>query len=117
MPGVPNIRAFAPLMRQRVTIAPRTGVDQSGVPTYSAGVTYQCAVIGDMKLVRDAHGQQIASAQQVYLMSNATVSPDDRITLSTADAGSTESYRLTPRILAVTNHPFTRGRYVTTVYM
>lgn len=112
-----SVRQFAPLMRQRVTIAPKTGSDSFGEETYGAAVTYQCAVVGEMRMVMDQHGQQAPSRQTCYLMSNAAVRPEDLITLSTGDVGSTESYAINPLILAVGRFPFLAGQYATVIYL
>jgi hypothetical protein len=48
-------------------------------------------------------------------MSNAAVRPEDRITLSTGDVGSTESYAINPAIVAIERYPFTAGQFVTVV--
>jgi len=115
-----SVRSFAPLMRQRVTVNPivasSSGYDDYGNASYGASVVYQCAVVMEMKLVTDAQGQQVPSGTQVYLASAAAVRPEDRITLSTADVGSTESYAINPRIISVQRYPFTRGQFVTCIY-
>lgn len=116
MPVV-SVRQFAPLMRQRVAIAPNTGFDGFGQPTFGADVTYQSAVVGDMKMIRDANGQQVPSKQTIYLMSAAAIRPEDRVTLSTGDAGSTQSFAINPPILAVSRFPFVNGQFATVVYL
>lgn len=114
--GFPNVNAFAPLMTQTVTIAPLASYDETGEPSFGAGVIFKCAVVGEMKIVRRAdNGQEAPSKQQIYLMSNAAVRPEDQITLSTSDVGSTESYAINPKILAVGRFPFTRGQYTTVI--
>lgn len=113
--GFLSVRQFASLMRQRVTIAPKTGYDSYGKATYGTGVVYQCAVVGMMKMVRTGKGEEAPSKQQVYLMSNAAIRPEDQITLSTEDAGSTESFAINPPILSVGRYPFTAGQFFTEV--
>lgn len=109
-----SVRTFAPLMRQRVRIARKTGsYDSYGKAAFSADVTYQCAVVGYMRTVKNASGEEVPSQQTVYLMTNAHVTPEDRITLSTEDVGSTEVYALQPKILAVGRYPFLRGQFFT----
>ena len=114
MPGF-SVRAFAPLMTQRCTIAPKTSYGDYGAASYGAAVTYQCAVVGEMKRVVNAAGDEVPSHQQVYLMSNAAIRPEDKITLSTGDVGSTESYAINPSIVAVSRYPFTRGQFFTMI--
>ena len=113
----PTVKAFAPLMTQSVSIKPFSSYDDTGEASYGAAVVYQCAVVGEMKLVRDANGQEAPSRQQIYLMSNAAIRPEDYITLSTGDVGSTESYAINPKIMAVGRYPFTAGQFVTTVHL
>ncbi len=112
---VPSVRAFARLMQQSVSVEPWISYDDTGEATYDTAVVYQCAVVGEMKVVRNAGGQEVPSSQQIYLMSNASLRPEDRLTLSTGDVGSTESFAINPKILAVGRFPFTRGQYVTTL--
>jgi len=112
---VPSVKAFAPLMRQKVLIAPRTADDSYGDATFGTNVSYKCAVVGDMRIVRNVAGEEAPSRQTIYLMSNAAIGPQDRITLSTGDVGSTESFAINPEILAVSRYPFTAGQFFTEV--
>ena len=112
-----TVRQFAPLMRQRVALARMSGIDSYGNRTYGSDVTYQCALVGEMKMVADKNGQEVLSRQAAYLMSNAAFTPSDRITLSTQDVGSTEAFALQPPILAVGRYPFTSGQFCTVVYL
>ena len=111
--GFVNVRLFAPLMRQRVLIAPLTSYGTYGEPAYGADVSYQCAVVGEQKMIDQPHGQEVPSEQAVYLMSAAAIRPEDRITLSTGDVGSTESFAINPKILAVERYPFLAGQFAT----
>ena len=113
--AVLSIRQFAPLMTQTVAIAPWTGYDAYGQPSWGSDVTYKAAVIGEIKLVRDKTGQTVPSKQRVYLMGAPAIGPEDRVTLSTGDVGSTEQYAIRPPILAVGRYPFTVGQFFTEV--
>jgi len=117
MPRAVSVRMFAPLMRQTVRIAPKTGYDGYGDASYGSDVTYQCAVVGETKLVRNERGQDVPSKQGIYLMSAAAVRPEDRVTLSTGDVGSTESFAINPSIVAVARYPFTRGQFCTAIFL
>lgn len=112
MPFV-SLNVFSPLMTQRVSIAPRASDDVYGQASYGAAVSYQCAVVGEQRMVQTDNGREVPSSQSVYLMSNAPIRPEDQITLSTGDAGSTESFALHPRIVAVSRYPFLSGQFVT----
>lgn len=113
MAGYQAVRQFRRLMHQSVLVAAASTYGQDGARSYGSDVQYQCAVIGEGKLTLGANGQQVVSRQSVYLMSNAAIRPEDRITLSTGDVGSTESYAIQPPILAVERYPFTQGQYCT----
>ena len=112
-----SVRMFAPLMRQTVQIAPKTGYDGYGNAAFGSAVTHQCAVVGEMKLVKNERGQDVPSKQTIYLMSAAAIRPEDQVTLSTGDVGSTESFAINPSIVAVGRFPFTRGQFATCVYL
>ena len=112
-----RINIFQPLMRQHVTIAPFSGYDGYGAASYGAGVAYNAAVVGDVKRVVGVDGQEVPSTQTVYLKSNAAVRPEDRITLSTEDVGSTETYAIQPPIMAVGRFPFGGTQACTVVYL
>jgi hypothetical protein len=112
-----NINVFSPLMKQSVSIAPFTGYDGYGNASYGAAVEYEGAVVGDIKRVVNTAGQEVPSKQTVYLKANAMIRPEDQITLSTSDVGSTESYAINPPILTVGLYPFGANRACTVVYL
>ena len=112
MPAL-SVRLFAPLMTQRVTVERKSSYDSYGNAAYSAGVIYGGALVGEMKAVRRANGDEAISSQSFYMMTNAGFTPEDRVTLSTADVASTESWALQPELLAVERYPFTRGQFAT----
>ena len=99
-----SIARLAPwrgMMRQVITVAPRSGQDSFGVPTYGTAVTYRCRLVGKRRQVLNAAGQMVVSDQTAYLFSADNVLPDAQVTLSTADVGSTESFDINPKLLAV----------------
>src|SRR3990167_10292158 len=100
MPVV-TVRAFERLMTQTVTIAPFNSHDDYGAPSFGTAVSYRAAVVGEMKRVVNAQGNEVPSQQAVYLLGNPAVRPEDQITLSTSDVGSTESYAVNPQIVSV----------------
>lgn len=102
-----------PLLRQSVTIAPRSSIDGYGEITYGAAVTYRARVAGQRKLVRGPTGEEVLSTHRVWLSSAAVVGAQDRITLSTGDVGSTETGALQPPILEVYVYADETGRKVT----
>ena len=114
MPVV-TVRAFEKLMTQTVTIAPFSSYDDYGAPSFGTAVSYRAAVVGETKRVVNAQGNEVPSQQAIYLMSAAAIRPEDRVTLSTGDVGSTESFAINPRIVAVERYPFLRGQFATVV--
>ena len=119
MPVV-SVRSFAPLMRQTVLIQRMSSYGDYGerVWTTSTGETYRAAVYGEMKKVRLSNGEEVPSRVTAVLQSNAAIRPEDRIVLSTEDVGSTESFAISPEILAVERYPFGGyGQFVTILRM
>ena len=112
-----NVNVFSPLMKQSVSIAPFASYDGYGNASFGAGVEYEAAVVGDIKRVITRDGQEGPSSQTVFLKSAAMVRPEDQITLSTGDVGSTESYALNPPILKVGLFPFGANRACTVIYL
>lgn len=98
-----GIKTFLDLMPHTVKIAPFSGTDAFGNPTFGADVSYSARISGKIRLVRDATGREVVSSQTVHLGAAVLVSEQDRITLSTADVASTEAYHVTPPIVAVAN--------------
>lgn len=105
-----NVERFRHLMGQSVSVAPFSGRDGYGEPTYGSAVTYRARVVGKIRNVRSASGQEVVSSQTVYLMTAAVVTPLDKLTLSTGFVGSTAADRTTPPILATGRYPGTDGR-------
>lgn len=105
------LRDFGSLLRQVIKVAPFTGRDGYGNPTYGTDVVYRGRLVGRRRLVRNDQGEQVVSTQTVYLGSNANLSTKDKVTLTTGDAGSTEAALLTPPILEVGRYPDETGRF------
>lgn len=105
------------MMKQTVSISHRTGYSEQGAPAYGSATPYAARVVGRKRTVRTADGEEVTSNQTVYLASNVVVAPDAKITLSTADVGSTEDTALSPPILATGRYPDERGTVYTAVYL
>lgn len=112
-----NVNVFAPLMRQSVSVAPFQSYDAYGSASYGSTVEYEAAVVGKSEKVLDQHGQEVLSRQTIYLKSDAALRPEDQITLSTGDVGSTESYAINPTILSIGRFPFGGSQGCTVVYL
>jgi hypothetical protein len=109
-----RIATWRRLMRQTALVAARTGQDSFGVPTYGSDVTYRGRLVGKRRLVLNTLGQQVISAQTFFVASGDNILPDARITLSTGDVGSTESWALQPKILATARYPDETGKFLYT---
>lgn len=113
-----RLAAWRSMMQQTATIAPRTGQDGFGVATYGTAVSYRCRLVGKRRQVLNAAGQLVISNQTLYLLSADNVLPSARVTLSTGDVGSTESWSLTPPILATGRYPDEHaGFHHTVIYL
>lgn len=112
-----GVSAWFGLMRQTVTVEPRTGQDRYNNPTYGAASTYRCRIVGKRRLVVNALGQTVVSEQTVYLGTANAVEPTSRVTLSTGDTGSTEAGALQPSILATGRYPDERGAHNSVLYL
>jgi hypothetical protein len=98
------ITGYAHLMRQFLTVEPRTGQDLYNKPTFGAPVTYRCRLVSKRQQVLAADGTRVTSTMTAYLMTTNAVDPTARITLRSEDVGSTESYAIQPPILATARY-------------
>ncbi len=115
---ISRLNPWRSLMTQSVTITSRTGQDKYGKPTWStAPATYQARVVGTRKRVINSAGQEVISDWTVYLGDNAAINPDDKLTLSTADMGSTATLAINPPILSVGRYPDEGGMLYTALYL
>ena len=102
-------------MRHTVIIAPVVSQDVHGKPTYSTSpTTLRARVVGERRQGLDANRREVVSSQTVYLASGLAVAPDSQVTLTTAEAGSTEPGALTPPIVRTGRYPNEMGRQVYT---
>ncbi len=75
------IDEFLDFMGDEVIIEPWEGQLASGEPSYGSPVTYKGRVVGKVRKVVNALGQETVSAKTLYLGSPVQVDPMDRITL------------------------------------
>lgn len=75
------IADWADLMPATVTVAPRTGVDAAGNPTFGAAVSYKARV--EMRSVRsrDVNGREIVGRGIVYLATTTAPNRNGKVTL------------------------------------
>lgn len=92
-----------------VYVAPRSSVDGYGKPTYGTDVRYDAHLANKQEMVRAPNGQEVESKQQAWLFTTDVIPTTSRLTLSTADVGSTEPTQTQPKILAVVRR-FDGGR-------
>lgn len=110
------IAAWADFMRQTMTVEARTGQDGFGNATYGAATAYQCRLVGKRQLVLNGEGREVVSKQTAYLASADEIGPQARVTLSTADVGSTQNYAIHPPILASARYPDEAGQHHSVLY-
>lgn len=101
-------------MRQRIRIAARTGQDVNGKPTYGTPKEYMGRIVGRRRKVWDAQGREMVSGQTAYLATADVILPDAKVTLSTGDVASTETWALNPPIIDTGTYPDERGANVYT---
>lgn len=111
------VSRFRHLMPNRATIAPRTGVDAYGKPTYGTATSYPCRVVHKRELVRGPGGEDIESRHQVYLMTSEAVMATARLTLESADVGSTEEAAIHPTIVTVDRRFDQSGAHHVVLYL
>ena len=75
------IADWVDLMPSSVVVAPRTGVDAAGKPTFGAGVSYKARI--EMRNVRsrDAQGREIVGRGIVFLATTTIPGSNSKITL------------------------------------
>jgi hypothetical protein len=112
-----NVNVFAPLMQQSITVEPFASYDAYGNASYGSAVAYEGAVVGKQEKVIGIDGQDVICRQTVYMKSGVTLRPEDRITLSTGDVGSTESYAINPTIASIGRFPFDGSSGCTVIYL
>lgn len=105
------VSGWARMMRQTLTVAPRTGRDVYDKPTFGTPVSFRCRLVGRRLLVRTAENKEVVSNWTAYLMTNEVIAPDSQVTLSTGDVGSTEEFAIHPPILATGRFPDDSGGY------
>lgn len=111
------ISSWAHMMSSTVTVAPKTGMDTYGKPTYGTPVSYKAHISRKKMLVRGAGGQEVESQQQIHLMGSPAVVPTAQLTLSTADIGSTQPAALNPTIVGVERRSDGRGPHHTVLFL
>lgn len=112
-----GLRAWRSMMRQTLTVAPKTGRDSAGDATYGTAVEYRCRLVGKRKQVRMPNGQEVTSHQTAYLYTDDVIDPQSKVTLSTADVGSTEAHSISPPILQTGRYPDDMGFSHSVIYL
>lgn len=112
-----DLRVWRDLFPHTVSVAPQTGKDQFGKPTYGTDVSYRARVVGKRRQVINAVGQAVLSDQTVYLYTADVVAPSSRVTLSTGYVGSTAALAINPPILSVARMPDESGFHHTVLYL
>ena len=102
-----GVTDFLDLMPATVTVAPTTGVDGYGTPSYGAPVSYRARVVYKQELVRTPSGDEITARGHVWLVTAVRIPDVNRITLPDAT---------TPQILVSENYPDQSGAHHSKVY-
>lgn len=111
------ISGWFDLLTQSVSVAPYASRNAYGEDSYGAAVTYRARVVGKRSKVINAAGQEVVSDQTVYLGTANAVDPRSRVTLSTADAGSTEEYAIHPPIISTGRYPDENGNHHSVLFL
>lgn len=114
------IAAFRHMMASSVQIAPRSGVDAFGKPTYGTAVVYRAKIYYRGKFLgadRTPAGQGIAPRRMMHLDTATPILPTAQVTLSTGDVGSTEAWAIHPLITDVERFYDAGGAHSTMVYL
>lgn len=111
------ISAWGHLMSSTVSVAPRTGLDRYGKPSFGTAVSYRAHISRRKMLVRTIGGQEVESGQQIHLMGSPAVVPTALLALSTGDIGSTEPAALNPTIVAVERRFDSGGGHHTVLFL
>lgn len=113
-----SIADWSDMLVQQVTIAPvAAALNSYAERTYGTAVTYSCRIAGRRRKVVDANGREVVSEMTIYLGSAAAIGLEDQVTLSTADAWSTQETALRPSILAIGRFPDQAGAHHTEIYL
>lgn len=75
------ISDWADMMPHTVTLAPRTGLNDHGEPTYGTAVSYQARVSYRSHKVRGPDGEDVMARGAVWLQSTALAKVTDRLVL------------------------------------
>lgn len=105
------------LMSSTVLVAARTTMNAYGEASYGTNVSYPAHISRKRRIVRNAMGQEVVSGQAVYLGASPVVDPTARVTLSTAEVGSTESALVFPPIVAVERRSDQYGPHHTVIFL
>ena len=98
------------LYKQFVTVAPYTGRDGYGQPTYGTGISHRVRIAGNRRLFTNDKGEEVLATHDIWFAAAPTITELDLFTLSTNDVNSTESGVRTPSITALGRYPDDRGR-------
>ena len=104
------------MMKQTISVQALASQSQRGKPTYDVTAkTYPARVTDGGRERVDGTGRLIRPAHTIWVGSADHIHPDSKITLSTADVGSTEASKTSPPILG-TPHRYMneRGRFTHT---
>jgi len=89
------IDALAEFCVSPILIEPYAGQDEYGDPNFGSSVSYQGRIELKNRMVRDDQGQERVARGKIFLQTQDSISPKDRITLPSAYSPTN------PEILAI----------------
>lgn len=80
-------RDFSVMMPHTVTVYATSTMDKYGAQSWSGtGVQYQCRLIWDERMIRDAEGREVYEAGRAIVYGPASVSVKDRLALPSGNS-------------------------------
>lgn len=107
---------FLEMMPHTVQIAPWTGNDKFGKPTFGADVAYRCRIVGKGLAIRQTQREELAAIFTVYVHAGAaTITSRDRLTLPADGAFTGPAGSTTPAIFTVAKETDEDGHHHTVI--
>lgn len=96
------IADFLPLMIDTIQLAPFTGRNDYGKPTYGAQTPYRSRVVYESHNVRTSDGNEVVARGRVWIAGTPAITAEDQLTLPDAT---------TPPVLVIEKYPDTVGMH------
>jgi hypothetical protein len=107
---------FLDMMPHTVQIAPWTGQDKFGKPTFGSDVAYRCRIVGKSVSVRHNQTEELQSIYTIYVAAGAAViTTRDRLTLPADNAFSGPGGGTQPKLFTVYKGTDDEGHHHTVI--